>query len=106
MNKGLEFLMRRITPDFLKKILARELEDQQPCYYRDKYGEYFGKGKYLDVVIDGLSDSIFYVYTTNDPATDEASENEIIKYTVEKLFSETIKDYFDDSDCSEYNKEF
>ena len=105
MNKGLEFLMRRITPDYLKKILARELEDQAPCYYRDKYGDYFGQGKYLEVVIDGLSDIIFYVYTKDNPATDEESENEIIKDTIEKLFSNTIEDYFDDTDCSEEENE-
>jgi hypothetical protein len=98
--------MRRITPSNLKKLLARELEDQVPCFYRDTYGDYFGKGKYLEVVIDGLSDIIFYVYTKDDPATDEKSEIEIIQDAVEEQFSNIIEDYFDDSDCSEYNKEY
>ena len=105
MNKRLEFLMRRITPEYLKELLAREMEDQQPCYYRNRFGSYFGKGKYTEVVLDSLSDIIFYVYTKDNPATDEESENEIIRDAVQIIFSNTIKDYYDDTDCSEEENE-
>ena len=105
MDKGLEFLLRRITPEYLKELLAREMEDQQPCYYRNRFGSYFGKGKYTEVVLDGLTDIIFYVYTKDNPATDGDEENEIIRDTVQKVFLKTIKEYYDDTDCSDEENE-
>jgi hypothetical protein len=101
MDKGLEFLLRRISPEYLKELLAGEMEAQQPCYYMNKFGSFLGKGKYTEVVLDGLSDIIFYVYTKDNPATDGNEEIEIIKDTVQKIFLKTIKKYYDDAYCSE-----
>ena len=97
--------MRRITPEYLKELLAGVMEDQQPCYYWNRFGIYFGKVKYTEVVLDGLSDIIFYVYTKDNPATDVESENEIIRDTIQKVFLKTIKKYYDDADCSEEENE-
>jgi len=105
MDKGLVFLLRRISPEYLKLLLDGEMEDQQPCYYRNRFGEYFGKGKYTEVVLEGLSDNIFYVYTKHNPATDGDTENEIIRDIVQKIFLKTIKKYYDDVDCSEEEDE-
>lgn len=109
MNKGLKFLLRRISPEYLKELLAGEMEAHQPCYYRNRFGNFgngnFGKGKYTEVVLDGLTDIIFYVYTKDNPATDGDKENEIIRDIVQKIFLKTIKKYYDDADCSEEENE-
>ena len=100
-KKYINFLFRRIDPDHLKKLFERELSDQEPCYYRMKTDESGFEMFHLGV-IDSVSDFVFYNYTKFDEATDYDSEIEIIKNTINMLFSYDISRYYHDADCSNY----
>jgi hypothetical protein len=103
MDNSIQFLLRRIEPERLKYLVQRELEDQVPCYYKDKYGE-VGLGMYYITVVDSVKDFVFYDYTTNDPSENFDNEEEIIKEAIISIFDKIIKNYFKESNCSNYKK--
>ena len=103
-KKYINFLFRRIDPDHLKKLVERELSDQEPCYYRKKPDE-SGFEMFRSAVIDSLSDFVFYGYTKFDESKDYDSEYEFIKKAINMLFSYDISRYYRDTDCSNYGKQ-
>lgn len=103
-KKNINFLFRRVDPDHLKKLLERELSDQVPCFYKEKY-EDAGLEMYLLVVIDSVSDFVFYDYTTYDEAVDRDEEYKNINAAIITLFKKDIIKYYNDSDCSNYIKQ-
>ena len=102
-KKYINFLFRRVEPDHLKKLLERELSDQEPCYYRKKPDE-SGFEMFHSTVIDNVSDFVFYNYTRFDVAKNYDSEIKIIKNAINMLFRYDISRYYHDADCSNYGK--
>jgi len=103
-KKYINFLFRRIDPDFLKQLLERELSDQVPCFFKNQYGE-AGLEMYHLTVVDSVSDFVFYSYTKFDEATDYDEEEANIKKAINILLTDEIKKYYKDSDCSDYLKQ-
>lgn len=103
-KKHINFLFRRIEPDYLKQLLERELSDQVPCFFKNQYGEKDGLTKYHHTVIDSVSDFVFYSYTKFDEATDYEKEEANIKTALNMLLTDEIIKYYKDSDCSNYLK--
>jgi|688.fasta_scaffold166044_4 hypothetical protein len=104
-KKYINFLFRRIEPDYLKQLLERELSDQVPCFFKNQYGEKGGLTKYHHTVIDSVSDFVFYSYTKFDEATDYEEEEGNIKTAINILLTDDIIKYYKDADCSEYVKQ-
>jgi hypothetical protein len=103
-KKYINFLFRRVDPDHLKKLFERELSDQEPCFFKNQYGE-AGLKKYHFTVVDSVSDFVFYNYTKFDEATDSNEEEGNIKMAINMLFTDDIIKYYKDADCSDYLKQ-
>lgn len=103
-KKYINFLFRRIDPDFLKQLFERELSDQVPCFFKNQYGE-AGLEMYHLTVVDSISDFVFYSYTKFDEATDYEEEEANIKTALNMLLTDDIIKYYKDSDCSDYLKQ-
>jgi hypothetical protein len=100
-KKYINFLFRRVDPDHLKKLFERERSDQEPCFFKNQYGE-AGLKKYHFTVVDSVSDFVFYNYTKFDEATDSNEEEGNIKMAINMLFTDDIIKYYKDADCSNY----
>ena len=105
VSKEIKYILRRIAPSDLKKILSQVMVDELPCYYKYKYGP-AGLEMYLLAVKDDLSDLIFYRMANEDLLNSDESTEEIeinvINRGLEKMFTDTIKDYFRNQDCKDY----
>ena len=103
-KKYINFLFRRIDPDFLKQLFERELSDQVPCFFKNQYGE-AGLEMYHLTVVDSISDFVFYGYTKFDEATNYEEEEANIKTALNMLLTDEIIKYYKDADCSDYLKQ-
>lgn len=105
-SKEIQYILRRITKSDLKIIFERVLFDQNGCYYKKIYGEKKGYEKFYLIVIGEMSDIIFYRMANydllNDDESTEEEEINIINKGLNEMFSDTVKEHYDNLKCKEY----
>jgi hypothetical protein len=93
------FIKRRI--DWIDPIVRKEMRDQEPCYYKLKFGLEDGMEKYFKTVIQSSSDFIlqdFDDYWTID-REEELRREEMIKNELEGFYGDEIKNKFIKVNC-------
>jgi hypothetical protein len=106
LSKEIKYILRRVSISDITIIFERVLFDQNGCYYKKKYGKEKGYEMFYRVVIDEMSDIIFYrTADYNLLNSDESTEEEeinIINKGLNEMFSDTIKEYYDNLNCKDY----
>jgi hypothetical protein len=109
LPEEIKFVLRRIPTEDLKILLGQTMYDTVPCYYRTRYGDEHGFTIFYQTVRDEITDIIFYRMTNNQlldyNESTEEQEIQLINKGLTKMFSETIKDYYDNVDCTKYGKD-
>jgi lysozyme len=105
-SKEIIYILRRVSISDIEIIFEKVLFDQNGCYYKKKYGEEKGYEMFYRAVIDEMSDVIFYrMADYNLLNSDESTEEEeinIINKGLNEMFSDTIKEYYDNLKCKGY----
>ena len=105
-SKEIKYILRRVSISDIEIIFEKVLFDQNGCYYKKKYGEEKGYEMFYRAVIDEMSDVIFYrMANYNLLNSDESTEEEeinIINKGLNEMFSDTIKEYYDNLKCKGY----
>lgn len=98
------FLLRRY--EYLRKLVDREKVDQEPCYYKEKYGDLDGFMYYFDVVKDSIIEFIMYSLPDFDKMRDEDEEKIVssLKLAADDMFFDEIENYYFNIDCGEYHQ--
>jgi hypothetical protein len=106
LSKEIKYILRRVSISDITIIFERVLFDQNGCYYKKIYGKEKGYEMFYRVVIDEMSDIIFYrMADYNLLNSDESTEEEeinIINKGLNEMFSDTIKEYYDNLNCKDY----
>ena len=58
------FIIRRF--DIIDEILKQELEDQEPCYWKDKYKDKDGRVIILNIELEDNSFTLINIYAPNN----------------------------------------
>ena len=99
------FIIRRF--DVVDKILKQELEDQEPCYWKDKYKDKdpeYGLELYWSVVVRAVAErtlEIFPEFYKKDEDEEYSIYGELL-YNIKRMFNKEIKEYYNNADCSMY----
>jgi len=105
-SKEIIYILRRVSISDIEIIFEKVLFDQNGCYHKKKYGEEKGYEMFYRAVIDEMSDVIFYrMADYNLLNSDESTEEEeinIINKGLNEMFSDTIKEYYDNLNCKDY----
>ena len=101
------FIIRRF--DIIDKILKEELEDQVPCYWKEKYKDNdpeYGLELYWSVVVRAVAErtlEIFPEYYREDVEEEYEIYGELL-YNIKRMFNKEIKEYYNNADCSTYGE--
>ena len=98
------FFLRRY--DHLRKLIDREKIDQEPCYYKRKYGLVKGFKIYFNTVINSVAEfmvsSLPNFFDMKEEDEDEITE--ILLSSIHDMFFDEIENYYNDINCTEYNQ--
>lgn len=100
-NQFKTFIKRRF--DYFEPLLKRELKDQEPCYFKQKYGD-DGKQLYYVTVRNSLRD---YMIQTLPNFWDMEEKEEIkisseLSWAIEDMFKDKIISFYESSKCNGY----
>jgi hypothetical protein len=98
------FLLRRY--EYLRQLVDREKVDQEPCYYKEKYGDFDGFRFYYDTVIESVIEFIFYSLPDFDnmEEVDEIRLVSSLKMAADEMFFNEVEEYYFNNDCGEYHQ--
>lgn len=98
------FLLRRY--EYLRQLVDREKVDQEPCYYKEKYGDFDGFRIYYDTVIESVIEFIFYSLPDFDniEEVDEIRLVSSLKMAADEMFFNEVEEYYFNNDCGEYHQ--
>ena len=93
------FIKRRI--DWIDPIVRKEMRDQEPCYYKLKFGLEDGMEKYFKTVINSSAE--FILQDFNDywsiNGDEEVSRMKMISNELEGFYGNEIKNNFIKVNC-------
>jgi len=95
----LNFLKRRW--ETYEPLVKREMRDQEPCWYKKKYGDR-GFNLYFDTVVKAVSEFIFYEHFTNVSDEEEVRFMEMLYNEMSTHVKDMVKDYYDSYNCDDY----
>lgn len=93
------FVKRRIS--WIDPIVRKEMRDQEPCFYKLKFGLEDGMDKYFKTVINSSAEFIvqdFNDYWTMNPE-EETRRTKMIINELEGVYGDEIKNHFTKVNC-------
>lgn len=101
-KKSRNFIFRRYG--YIRPIIDREKKDQEPCYYKDKYGEFEGFKYYMETVSTSVVEFIMYSLPDFHDMDSDEEENMVdsLLGAFDDMFFNEIEEYYFNFDCGEY----
>lgn len=93
------FIKRRM--DWIEPIIRREITDQEPCYYKLRFGMEEGLKIYLTTVVEGSINFILQDFPDffEMSSEEEGRRSKMIENEIMGIFGDEIKNHFINVDC-------
>lgn len=87
--------------DWIEPIIRREITDQEPCYYKLKFGLEDGMEKYFKTVINSSAEFILQDFPDffEMSSEEEGRRSKMIENEIMGVFGDEIKNHFINVDC-------